>query len=58
MNANEKAEFSAKLEEYKGHPLLAIYNGNGNRVVAFGKRKAEAILACLPTLKVFVEGKK
>lgn len=48
-------DFSTRISEYKGHPILEIHNGRG-KLISFGLRKAEAILASVEAIEGFVRG--
>lgn len=46
----------ARLEEYKGHALLALYEEGGDRpVISFGIRKARVIAGAIDAILAFVE---
>ena len=55
MTNKTEAPIIGKREDYKGHPMLKFYKGEGDKYpFAFGLVKAKLIMAHLDDIKTFI----
>lgn len=47
--------FKTEVSEFKGNKVITLYNNAGYRVISFGLKKAEAILATVDDIKGFID---
>lgn len=51
---DEHQEYTTVIGEFKGNKVLNIFKGE-NRVMGFGLKKAQAVLASMEAIRKFVE---
>lgn len=52
--SQRSAEFSAREEVFKGHPVLVFEGPSLIRPMTLGTSKLKAVIACLPSVQAFL----